>query len=348
MSDITPAIWQAIINDARRYPSPHNSQPIKIKILNDGDAGLYYDLDLGLPAESYGIPFAHVCAGVFLESLSIVAAKKGYKVHETVVPTELNFGASNRLHRFANVSLSARKVTDRDVQTYDAFMRRQTSRRPYDSRLVPELTIEELQRIAASGGYMFRTSSDKQFVKDIVHINQSTLFDDLQNDAVYTEIMQWLRFSHSQAEEKKDGLSAETMLIPGKLLHFSMRHRGMWSLPIVGDVIRWAYLRTMKGVSQIGWIEGPFARPGDYISAGRTFMKLWIELTLQGVYIHPFGTVITNPKSHAKFVQKAGITERDGHMAWMLFRFGYSKQPPQAFKRMSESMIVNGGYDGSN
>ena len=69
MSDTTSAIWQPIIYDVRHYPSPHNSQPIKIKILNNLEAELYYDLDLGLPAESYGIPFAHVCAGVFLESL---------------------------------------------------------------------------------------------------------------------------------------------------------------------------------------------------------------------------------------------------------------------------------------
>ena len=47
-------------------------------------ADLFYDLDRGLPAESYGIPFGHVCAGVFLESLTVVAAARGLRVVEAL------------------------------------------------------------------------------------------------------------------------------------------------------------------------------------------------------------------------------------------------------------------------
>jgi hypothetical protein len=50
------------------YPSPHNSQPIKVRVLDEFRAEFFYDLDLGLPAEKFGIPFGHVCAGVFLEA----------------------------------------------------------------------------------------------------------------------------------------------------------------------------------------------------------------------------------------------------------------------------------------
>ena len=43
----------------------------------------------------------------------------------------------------------------------------------------------------------------------------------------------------------------------------------------------------------------------DYIEAGRCFMRLWIAFTVHDVYLHPFGTVITNPRSHAAFVASA-------------------------------------------
>ncbi|MDQ1535651.1 MAG: hypothetical protein QOE58_44, partial [Actinomycetota bacterium] len=52
--------WDKILTYARRYPSGHNTQPIKLRV--DGSrAELFYDLDLGLPAEPFGIPFGSVC-----------------------------------------------------------------------------------------------------------------------------------------------------------------------------------------------------------------------------------------------------------------------------------------------
>ncbi|MEG8036668.1 hypothetical protein QP157_15545 [Sphingomonas sp. LR61] len=55
--------WTGIIEDARHYPSPHNSQPIVVRVEDDRTATVFYDLRRGLPAESFGIPFGHVCAG---------------------------------------------------------------------------------------------------------------------------------------------------------------------------------------------------------------------------------------------------------------------------------------------
>jgi hypothetical protein len=336
-------IWEKIAEEVRFYPSPHNSQPIKLSIINSRTANVYYDLDLGLPAESYGIPFGHVCAGVFLESLRVIAAKQGFTVKEELFLDELDFTSPNRLHKIAQVTLAAHQVTDDDVQLHKAFLNRQTNRRPYDNRLVPENLIKDVEAIAKRQGYTFASTANKKLVSDIVKINQATLFDDLRNDNVYSEIMQWLRFSREEARTKSDGLSAETMLIPGGILRFAMKHRGMWSYPVIGSLIRNVYLRTMRGVRQLGWVEGPFNTPGDYIEAGRTFMKIWIFFTQHGVYLHPFGTVITNPHSHEQFVKKAGIHENGVSMAWMLFRFGYSKKPPRAFRRPAEVMIIDEG-----
>jgi hypothetical protein len=343
---VNEAIWKKIVDAVRLYPSPHNSQPIKIEIIDETTANVYYDLDLGLPAESYGIPFGHVCAGVFLESLRIVAAQNGMSISEKLYLDDLDFTSSDRLHKFVDITLTPREPSPEDNEAYEAFMKRQTSRRPYENKIVSEEIIEEVQGIARLAGYTFVSTNDQRLVDDIILINQATLFDDLQNDAVYAEIMHWLRFSRTEANRKKDGLSAETMLMPGKLLRFTMKHRWLWAYPGIGRLMRYVYLRTMKGVHQLGWIEGPFNSTGDYLEAGRTFMKIWIYLTQHQVYIHPFGTVITNPRSHEQFVEKANIQENDNSMAWMLFRFGYSKQPPAAQRRATESMIVERGENG--
>lgn len=332
--------WLALLQAAHRYPSPHNSQPIKLRPISATEADVLYDLDLGLPAENYGIPFGHVCAGVFLETLAVAAAAAGYRVEERLAHLEMDFAAAERLHPIARVTLVPRPVEPADSEMFAALEARRTSRRPYDKRVVPEQDLAGVGAIATAGGQVFRVSRDPDVVRDVIRVNQETLFDDLRNDAVHAEILEWLRFSKKEAAERGDGLSAETMLMPGPVLKFAMRRRGLWEAAVIGGLIKRVYLNTMRGVTQIGWLEGPFFGPADYLEAGRTFMKVWLELTRRGIFLHPFGTVITNPRSHAAFVGKAGIAETNRSMAWMLFRFGYSKQPPLAHRRPAEEMIV--------
>lgn len=338
------SVWPMLVEDARRYPSPHNSQPIKLRPSGELTATLYYDLELGLPAESYGIPFGHVCAGVFLETLGIVARAAGYEVIERLDHSEMDFEGSERLHRFADIELAPIELdADERVDAAAALERlrtRRTSRRPYTSRSVPAGVLAAASGICERAGYEFRFTDDRALVERIVHVNQATLFDDLENDAVYDEIMNWLRFSKREAAEKADGLSAEAMLMPGGLLRYAMGHRELWRAPVIGAAIRGIYLNTMRGVHQLGWIEGPFDGPADYIEAGRTFMRVWLELHRNGVVLHPFGTVITNPRSHRLFAEAVAAREGDGRMAWMLFRFGYSPYPPLAHRRPASAMLL--------
>lgn len=331
-----------IVALAARYPSPHNSQPIKVKQTSDLTASVYYDLDLGLPAENYGIPFGHVCVGVFLESFHTAAASLGYRVTEQLFDGDMDFTNTQRLHHVANITLVSDESIDhaRAAARAQALHDRQTSRRPYQARPIDTVIIEEAKQIAVRSNQTFHVTTDKKMIHSIIRVNQETLFDDLQNDAVYDEIMHWLRFSKREAREKRDGLSAETMMMPGGILKFAMRHRGLWSMPVIGALFRAVYLRTMTGVQQLGWLEGRFDQTLDYIESGRCFMKIWLHFTEHSVYLHPFGTVITNPRSHKKFVEVAGITENDASMAWMLFRFGYSKQPPKAWHREHDTILV--------
>jgi len=332
--------WTDILDAARAYPSPHNSQPIRVRVVDHVTAEVFYDLDRGLPAESFGIPFGHVCAGVFLESLNVVAAAAGFAVEEHLTLAEMDFDATDRMHPIATVTLhpqAADAAADARKAAYDS---RRTNRRPYDNRAVPAGDLASVVELASHARHVFADSTDPSVVADIIRVNQETLFDDLRNDAVHHEIMTWLRFSDAQARSTGDGLSADAMLMPGRLLRFAMGHRGLWEAPVIGRLIKGVYLRTMRGVAQVAWFEGPFATPGDYLEAGRLFMRSWLELTARGVSLHPLGTVITNPRSHARFTEAAGITEGDGRMAWMLVRLGYAKTPPVAYRRPLKEMLI--------
>ena len=336
-------LWLRILEDARWYPSPHNSQPIKAKVITGLKADFYYDKEKGLPAESYGVPFGFVCMGVFLEGLRVVAAAEGYDLKTKLELKEMDFAAPEKNHKFASVELKKQNKPELKLaqQNLNNFRKRQTSRMPYNNELVDQSITDEVIAIARVSGYTFQTTKDLSLIKKIIKVNQETLFDDLQRDPVYFELMQWLRFSKASAQVRADGLSAQTMLMPGSVLHFAMKHRGLWELPVIGRFFKWMYLRTMNGVRQLGWLVGPFKELQDFVNAGQCFMKIWLYLTEQNVHLHPYGTVITNPNSHKKFVNLVGVSEKEA-MAWMLFRFGYSDDPPESFRRPVDSMIIKG------
>jgi hypothetical protein len=329
--------WKMILPYLQTYPSPHNSQPMKLRIQGNS-AEIFYDLDLGLPAESFGIPFGHVCAGVFLEILKVAAAGYGFVVDEHLDFRDMDFASKNRLHSLGTVKLvhSGHPPHDLDAQL---IKRRRTSRLPYEQRLVPPGVVEKLAAEAQRWGYGLNTTTDEELVKEVIYVNQRTLFYDLSNPAVRAEIGHWLRYDQHQAETTGDGLSAKCLDLPGPLVKLFMGNYWIWNIPLVSPVIKRVYLNSMRGVTQVGWLTGPFKKPEDYVRAGRLFIRLWLMLTAEGVYLHPFGSVITNQRAHKEFCDLVDEDEHGG-MAWMLFRFGYSPMPPRAFRRPVGRMLV--------
>lgn len=332
------AIWHDILQTVRWYPSPHNSQPIRVRITNPYRAELSYDLDRGLPAEPYGVPFGFVCAGIFVELVAIAAHGLGFHVDERLRDDDMDFAAAHRLHPLGVLTLTParRPVVDLDPAL---ISERRTSRLPYQPRVVDPSVLDRLEVEARRWGHRLTTTADQGLVDAVIRINQRTLFDDIANDAVRRELSLWLRYSRKEAERRSDGLSAECLHMPGPVLRWFIRHHTWWSQRGLSDLARWLYLRSMRGVGQLAWLTGPFATNADYLRAGRLFIRLWLLLTEHGVAMHPFGSVITNPRAHHAFCEAAGETETGG-MTWMLARIGYSAPPPRSHRLPASALLL--------
>jgi hypothetical protein len=331
--------WNDILHTVRWYPSPHNSQPLRVRVVDAQRAEIYYDLDRGLPAEPYGIPFGSVCAGIFLELVKIAAHGLGLAVDERVSAADMDFTADDRMHPVAVVTLapSAGPVDDLDPALITA---RQTSRLPYSSRRVDRAVIDELARESDRWGHRLGVTAEPGIVRTIARLNQRTLFDDIANPAVRHELLAWIRYSRAAAAHRRDGLSAECLNLPGPVLRWFLEHHRWWSRPGPGTLARWLYLRSMRGLGELAWLTGAFGTTTDHQRAGRTFIRLWLMLTARGVAMHPFGSVITNPRSHREFCRTVGEAEGDG-MTWMLFRMGHSAPPPRSHRLRASHLLLS-------
>jgi len=101
--------------------------------------------------------------------------------------------------------------------------------------------------------------------------------------------------------------------------------------------VRRLYDRQMRGTRTVGWIAGPWGERDAWFASGRMLARLWLTMTLNGVVLHPFGSVITNAHSNARLRER--IPPPRGRL-WLVFRAGYSAEPPRSHRLAAAEVLV--------
>lgn len=328
--------WMELLDYARLAPSPHNLQPWKIKVISDTEAELYYDPIRLLPVGDKGHRFMAISMGIFIETLSIAASNYKYELlfeyngvsidHEQFQPTcfgKLKFVKSSPKIEFEKELIKQRK----------------TSRLHFKPIVVEETIVDKLKFITKKFDHELITSNDDKKVKAVLELNRETLFHDLNNDAIREELKKCLRYSKEEAETTKDGLWSHCMNFPGKLMRNFFNNPQFYNHGLVKKILDRYYIKSMKGTKTIAWIKGATEGNEERINTGRMLVQLWLELTRNKVYMHPFGSVITNTSAHSKL---ASILELKNGLGdtWLLMRIGYSEEPPSSYRLNTNSIIL--------
>jgi len=334
--------WHRVAIYAQRCPSPHNTQPFRIRIRDAETAELLFLPRRGLPTADPLGRFTWLTAGIFAEICSIAAHGEGLAVdiawdHSPMYPS----GDVETPQVLARMTLSraVKPVADLDPQL---ILNRQTSRLPYDGTAVPAEVIAELKAEAERLGHRLETRSDREAIRWIVELNRQALFHDLDNDPLRNELTKWLRYDAREEDLMRDGLSARCLTFSPRLFRsFFTRHR-FWTLPGVRNIVGLVYGATMKGIGTIGWLRGPYRDSSDWVSAGRCMIRLWLMLTRAGIYWHPYGSVITSEDARTNMIRYLGLGEERGgeDMVWLLLRLGRSKAPPLSHRLPREDIIL--------
>jgi len=339
MSD-TP--WHQIAPFAQRCPSPHNTQPFRLRILDEATAELVFLPRRGLPTADPLGRFTWLTAGIFAEICAIAAHGLGFELSaQWDLGPMYPGGDVETPQTLARLTLapSGAAIPDLDPQL---ILDRHTSRLPYDGRTVPAEVIAELKAEAERLGHRFETRSDREAIGWVVELNRQALFHDLDNAPLRTELTKWLRFDAREEDLMRDGLSARCLTFkPSLFRSFFTRHH-FWTLPGVRNVVGWVYRATMKGIGTIGWLRGPYRDNRDWIDAGRCMIRLWLILTRRGFYWHPYGSVITSEDARLNMIRYLRLPEEAGgeDMVWLLLRLGRSEPPPLSHRLPLEEIIL--------
>jgi len=329
-------IWFSLLQYARWTPSPHNVQAWKLKIISDSSAELYYDPKRLLPVTDPTGCFSVMGFAMFVDSLNIASSKYGKEIQVEYEKKPFDF-TSKDLILFAQLTLNDRKTPEEFSP--ELIKERRTSRLPYNNVPVPEKEIDILQKIGEKYGQHFFTSSEEGMVKWIMDLNRDTLFYDMGDEHARKEIGNLLRYNESLAREKKDGLWSYCFHIPGWFMKLFFDYEKFFELPIIKHILLAYYETTMKGTRTVAWIQGPFKTFDDYINAGLALNRIWLKMQDLNLYLHPFGSVITNPNAHERLREKFKLDE-EKEMVWLLLRVGYSEEPPRSLRLDVDDILI--------
>jgi len=322
-------IWQEILDDARWAPSPHNTQPWLVKLLSPEAAELYALRARLLPVEDPEGRFAMAAQGIFLEALDVAAAKLGLMVEAQPEFPALGVDADER-PLVARLRLGPREEPARFAAPL--LQRRRTSRLPYDGRPVDNEALGELSTIAAELEHRASFTSDPTLVDWVVSLNADTVFYDLDEDDRRTEIGLWTHLSERAALARGDGFSPRSLGFPAPFVRLFFHRHGVFRPGLVRALARRLYLHSTRGTATVGWIAGSWSTPAECLAAGRMLLRFWLALTAHGLYIQPFGSVITSPTAHARLAERLRIREAQREV-WLLLRIGSGPEPPRSVRR---------------
>jgi len=328
--------WENIIDLARWCPTVHNLQPHRVKVLSENKATLFYDAARLLPVGDPDEIFTRVALGIFIEHLSIAASAYGKKI--TIAKLYDYSDKQKGLTAFAELEIE--NQTESEVITPDTIMKRRTSRGEYFPKSISKKTYSKIKNEADKAGHNFKCSNNLELVEFLKEVNQEALFNDLANDAMRNELDGLFRYSEQEAQSKQDGLSAKCMGFNGTLLKNVFRNHKKWISGFRSKILGKTYSDSLDGTQSIGWLQGSFTKTEDFVRAGKLLARVWLRITEDGAYIHPFGSLVTNQTAYQKIYKRLYPSQNEGHF-WLIFRIGFSKRPARSLRLDLSEIIVN-------
>ncbi|HXT08594.1 MAG TPA: hypothetical protein VN715_16880 [Roseiarcus sp.] len=150
---------------AQRCPSPHNTQPFRLRVLNDLAAEVVFLPRRGLPVADPHGRFTWLTAGIFVEVCAIAAHGLGYEIETEWSHSPLYPGGDTETPQtVARVRLHPHTGPLQDIDA-NLILLRQTSRLPYSGEPCPQTVIDELKIEAERLGHRFETRSDADAIR---------------------------------------------------------------------------------------------------------------------------------------------------------------------------------------
>lgn len=284
-----------MIERASRAPSGHNAQPWLVRVQSADQWIISADPSRRLPAVDGDDRELRISLGAFVEALVIAGAAEGIRVS-------------------GRTELTLSEMTP-DTSGVRELALRRTIRGPYASRALSAADI------AAFDAHYFPPGVLREATVEATRAQ--ALRDDAQR-----ELIEWIRWTKKEAEEKRDGLSLAALGIGGVTAWiagtFMRKERLLAKSARESQAADAGRVIDQSG----GWLVLTGADPFD---VGRRLLRVWLEARPRGIAIQPMSQALEESPWREALRGQLGLDAQPQ----MLLRVGYVKSypPPVTLRR---------------
>jgi hypothetical protein len=319
---------EKIIYYASLAGNSHNTQPWYVEIVNDSILYLKADFSRKLHIVDPDARGLFISLGAFIENLELAAGSLGYKAEVEITAKHKN--DSN----VATIHLSKSQKSGCDLNQIE---NRRTLRTPFHNTEISKAHLNKLIDNSNSEIFYFSSSSEKG--KYIAEQTLAAYTQQAQDDQAKQELASWMRFSNSDVENHRDGLTTSGMGITG-FGGFFVRNFYKPEDSMKDSFIKTGIEKTNEQIDNCGgWlvIIQNEDSPGQWIKTGKLYEKLNLVSRDMMIGFHPMNQMIEEDnfeKNANEHLSLPGIIQ-------FVARIGYvDEYPPANSVRRSVKEII--------
>ena len=281
-------------------PNPHNRQPWVVDIKSDTKAVLTCDPARLLPATDPLNRQIVIGLGCFLETFALAAQQQGYRADIELFPN----GASARAldnRPVAKLSLVKDSAASPD-RLFSQVLQRRTNREAHDiGRTIPINVLRNLHH-HASTGVNIGTVAEGPRLRQLRILTRDAMFGEMRTEEAHKESIDLMRIGRSEIEANPDGISLggpflEALSLTGILTRQTLSDPSSSAFQTALDMIETGAMSSTGFV----WINTDGNDRSMQIAAGRTYMRVCLQATADGLAMQPMSQALQEYPEMVKF-----------------------------------------------
>lgn len=307
---------QFLLSYAVLAPSSHNSQPWKFNVSGE-EIRLYADKSKWLEVADADQRELYISLGCALENLLVAAEHFGYGHNVTYLSGDEDMAVIVKLTPDGDGQPS------RSLELFYAIPDRNTNRKPYEDKAIPENTLQILRTQSDDEGLQLYLISDERTIKNFGGLVAQADRTQYGNPDYRSELGFWL----GQGVMGPTGIQAKIAQ-----LYVVLLDAGSGQTKTDAELV--------NSTLVIGFISTKENDRISQITAGQLFERVWLVAEAEGVRVHPMSQVLEVPETKAELSKMLSET---GLYPQQAFRLGYAEaEVGHTPRRPVADVIVDG------